>query len=75
MTEVTETSYYTVEYQAAHNPDLWLFAANDESSRELSEDEARKAVELSLKLGLGVRVHLHEQRISKQLVREWQAVA
>lgn len=68
--EITETSYYTVEFQSNFGADVWMFAVDANRSQELTEDEARKAVQQIQDLGFGVRVHLHEKRVSKQLVME-----
>ena len=68
MSEVTETSYYTVEFQSNFGADLWIFAANDRHSNELTREEAQKIADRCQSLGLGVRVHLHTKRETKQLV-------
>lgn len=67
MAEITETSYYTVEFQSNFT-DLWLFAANDSHSKELTREEAQSIADRCQELGLGVRVHLHTKRETKQLV-------
>lgn len=67
---VTETIYYTVEYLVPDSLDLWLFSANEDKSRELTEDEARDTRDRLYRLGFRYRVHLHEKRESRSLVED-----
>lgn len=66
----TETTYYTIEFLVAGTDDLWLYSANDDLSRELTENEARIIRNRLNRLGFRYRVYLFTKVESKQLVEE-----